>query len=86
MLDAYSKIYVWIGNRSNSFEKKAARKKVASYLAGVRDARDKDGVAIVDVKPGQEPPEFTVQFIQWEPEIAQQWIDDDPERLEEEKK
>ena len=60
LLDAYSKIYIWIGNRSNSFEKKAARKKVASYLAGVRDARDKDSVAIVDVKPGQEPPEFTV--------------------------
>jgi hypothetical protein len=44
ILDAYSTIYVWIGNRSNEFEKRGAYKSATKYLASVKDERDKDSV------------------------------------------
>ena len=33
---------------------------------------------ISDVQAGKEPALFTVNFIQWEPEVAQRWLDEDP--------
>jgi hypothetical protein len=44
ILDAYSTINVWIGNRSNEFEKRGAYKSATKYLASVKDERDKDSV------------------------------------------
>jgi hypothetical protein len=32
LLDTYSTVYVWIGNKSNSFEKKGAFKSAESYI------------------------------------------------------
>ena len=69
-LDSYDKIYIWIGNRSNDVEKRGALKKAGEYLAAVTDGRDKDEVVITECEAGKEPPDFTVQFIQWEPEVA----------------
>ena len=63
VLDAYNTIYIWLGNQSNSFEKKGAYAKTEKYLAGLTDARDKTQVAICEVEAGKEPAMFTVQFI-----------------------
>ena len=78
VLDCYDTCYIWVGNRSNDFEKRGAYKKVEQYLAGVQDGRVRDEVGIQEVQAGHEPPDFTVQFFQWEPEVAQRWLDDDP--------
>merc|ERR1712110_792562 len=78
ILDSFDKVYIWIGNRSNKFEKAGAYKKAESYIAGVQDGRITDEVVIQEVDAGHEPFDFTAQFIQWEPEVAQQWLDDDP--------
>jgi hypothetical protein len=78
ILDAYNILYIWIGNKSNSFEKKGAFSKAEKYLAGLTDSRDKKSVTICEVNAGKEPGLFTVNFIQWEPEVAQKWLDEDP--------
>ena len=44
LLDAYSSIYVWIGNKSNDFEKRGAFKSALKYIESIRDDRDKDNV------------------------------------------
>ena len=44
---------------------------------------------IETVEAGREPPMFRVQFVQWEPEIAEAWLAEDPREIakqEEEKK
>lgn len=44
LLDAYQTIYVWIGNKSNDFEKRGAFKSAQKYIDSIRDERDKDHV------------------------------------------
>lgn len=65
ILDAYSTIYVWIGNHSNDFEKRGAYKSVNTYIAQVRDERDKDHTQVIEVEPGKESPNFTIMFPDW---------------------
>jgi hypothetical protein len=77
-MDVFDTIYIWIGHKSNKFERNGAAAKAEKYVAGVTDSRNKDEVCIVEVLAGHEPAQFTVQFIQWEPEIAEQWLKDDP--------
>lgn len=81
ILDAYNTIYTWIGCFANKFEKKSVHARAEKYLAELKDSRNKDEVLIDEVLPGREPAGFTVQFIQWEPEVAQAWLDQDPELL-----
>ena len=77
ILDAYNTIFTWIGNQSNKFEKTGVVKRAEKYLAECRDARNKNDVIIEEVLAGREPPAFTVQFIQWEPEVAEKWLETD---------
>ncbi len=77
ILDAYNTIYVWIGHLSNKFEKRGVVKKAKQYLEELKD-RDTKEVMIEEVSAGYEPPAFQVQFIQWEPEVAAEWIKSDP--------
>jgi hypothetical protein len=44
LLDAYTTIYVWIGNGSNKFERNGAFKTATRYINSVRDERDKSSV------------------------------------------
>lgn len=81
LLDAYQTIFVWIGNRSNDFEKRGAYKSATKYLQNIRDERDKDNVQIVEVEAGKEPPSFTVHFPEWRLDKAQRWLDADPVKL-----
>ena len=40
-------------------------------------------VLIEEVLAGREPPGFTVQFIQWEPEVAAKWLETDSQAMAE---
>ena len=93
ILDAYDTLYCWIGCFANKFEKKSVKDRAKKYLAELKDSRNKDEVVIDEVLPGREPVGFMVQFIQWEPEVADAWLAQDPElvaskaaAVEEEKK
>lgn len=44
LVDAYSTIYVWIGNKSNKFEMKGALSSAEKYLESIKDERDKENV------------------------------------------
>lgn len=81
ILDAYQTIYVWIGNKSNDFEKRGAYNSAQKYLDNIRDERDKDQVQIVEVEAGKEPPAFTVHFSDWRLDKAQKWLDEDPIKI-----
>ena len=78
LLDAYTTIYVWIGNGSNKFERNGAFKTANRYITSVRDERDKSAVQVVEVEAGREPPSFTVHFPEWRLEKAQRWLEADP--------
>ena len=65
LLDAYQTIYVWIGNKSNDFEKRGAYKSATKYIESVRDERDKEAVQVVEIEAGKELPAFTVHFPEW---------------------
>lgn len=83
ILDAFNTIFCWIGNKSNKFEQKGVIKRAEKFLAECRDSRNKDDVIIEEVLAGREPPAFTVQFIQWEPEVAAKWLETDSQVLAE---
>lgn len=78
LLDAYSTIYVWLGNKSNDFEKRGAFKSANKYIQSIRDERDKESVSIVEVEAGKEPPSFTVHFPIWRLDKAAKWLEEDP--------
>lgn len=63
ILDAYDTLYIWVGNKSNKFERNGALVRAEKYLDGVQDGRDKSSVVIDEVEAGREPPGFTIQFI-----------------------
>lgn len=56
-------------------------KRAQKYIDGVNDTRDKSQVVIETIEAGHEPPMFRVQFVQWEPEVAQKWLDQDPREI-----
>ena len=70
LLDTYSSIWVWIGNKSNKFEKKGALGSAEKYLQSIKDERDKDQVQFIEVEAGKEPPAFTVNFSDWRKDKA----------------
>jgi hypothetical protein len=78
LLDAYQTIYVWIGNKSNSFEKKGSLASAQKYIDSIKDERDKENVQIVEVEAGKEAPSFTVHFSDWRLDKAQLWLEEDP--------
>lgn len=75
VLDAYSTIWIWTGNRSNKFEQKGALNKVDMYKASLTDGRDPKTQAIAFVEPGMEPLQFTALFPEWEDEVSAKWIE-----------
>lgn len=75
LLDAWSEVYLWIGNGANNDEKKAALETAIKYLQNVKDGRNPDNTPILTVKQGFEPPLFTCHFI-WDYERAKSGIED----------
>ena len=58
LLDAWNRVFVWIGKKSNKFEYRAAYKKLDIYIGALHDGRTKDTIEIVELQPGQETPYF----------------------------
>jgi len=75
LLDAWTEIYLWIGNGANTDEKKAALETAIKYLQNSPGGRSADSTPILTVKQAFEPPLFTSHFI-WDPEKAKAGIDD----------
>lgn len=71
VLDCFSKMYIWIGPKSNKFEYTGAHKKTQQYIKDILDNRVKESVEIVDVHAGCEPPMFKVQFQKWSDSYAE---------------
>jgi len=82
ILDSWDTIYIWEGALSNKFERKGAATRAQKFLDGLNDGRNKAETLITTLEAGRESADFKVQFIQWEPEIAQAWLDDDPREIE----
>lgn len=78
LLDAYNTIFIWIGNKSNKFEKKGALGSAEKYLNSVKDERDKDNVQFIEIEAGKETARFTVLFTDWLKSKADKWLDEDP--------
>lgn len=74
LLDAWTEIFLWIGNGSNADEKKAALETAIKYLQNSPGDRNPDNTPILTVKQGFEPPLFTCHFI-WDAEKAKSGID-----------
>jgi hypothetical protein len=51
---------VWVGNKSNKFEKKGSLTSAQKYIDTIKDERDKDNVQIIEIEAGKEIPSFTV--------------------------
>lgn len=77
ILDNYQEVYIWIGNKSNKFERNGARKKAHQYVDGIQDGRAKDTVEVMEVHPGSEPPIFRVLFPDWSDQVAAMWHEED---------
>lgn len=82
ILDSYDTIYVWIGNMSNKFEQKGVITRAEKYIASLTDERDITETHIQEIYAGREPSHFTVQFAQWEDEIADKWLETDSKVLQ----
>jgi len=78
VLDAWNTVFIWIGALCDKAERRNVGKKAESYLKEVTDGRKFEDVLIENVEPGREPPSFQSQFIQWEPELAEKWLHEDP--------
>ena len=64
LLDAYTAVYLWIGNGSNTQERAKADEFVKQYVDAAKDGRDKD-CPIIKVNAGAEPMLFTSYFVPW---------------------
>ena len=64
LLDAYTAVYLWIGNGSNTHERAKADEFVKQYIEATNDGRDKD-CPIIKVYAGNEPMIFTSYFVPW---------------------
>lgn len=83
ILDVFNTVYVWIGNQSEKAEQRGVFTRAEKYIQDVKDSRNKEDVVISEVLAGREPPAFTVQFIQWEPEVAAKWLETDKQQMAE---
>ncbi|CAH1793788.1 unnamed protein product [Owenia fusiformis] len=69
ILDAYTEVFVWIGQNSAEVEKLGAYKTAIEYIESDPSGRTKDNTMIVVVRQGCEPPFFTGHFHGWDAEI-----------------
>jgi len=81
LLDAYSTIFMWIGNKSNKFERNGATKTAIKYIESINDGRDKEEVQTVEVEAGKEMPSFSVHFPSWKQEISNKWLEENPMKI-----
>jgi len=69
ILDTFNEVFVWVGSKSNEIERKGALQTALDYVQKATDGRSKD-TSIYRVNAGYEPPNFTSNFIGWDPNLA----------------
>ena len=77
ILDAYHELFIWVGKKSNKFEKNGAYKNATKFMDSLTDGRKKEDITIVEVEPTREPPYFKVQFPSWNDEFSKKWLVED---------
>jgi len=65
LLDTYSEVYVWVGDKSNETEKKMSFQTAIEYVEKADDGRSKD-TPIIKVVAGHEPKLFSCHFLGWD--------------------
>ncbi|XP_067943268.1 advillin-like isoform X3 [Watersipora subatra] len=70
LLDAWDQIFIWIGEGANKTEKENAERVAIEYMRTDPSGRDTD-TAIIRIKQGFEPPNFTGYFGFWDRDIYQ---------------
>jgi hypothetical protein len=80
LLDVFSEVYVWVGDKSTAVEKKMALTTAAEYVKNATDGRSAD-TPIVLVHAGHEPSLFTSNFLGWNWEVAQSKADPNEAKL-----
>ncbi|CAF0715415.1 unnamed protein product [Brachionus calyciflorus] len=83
LLDAWDKIFMWIGSNSNKTEKDEIEKIAFDYLKNDPSQRSLD-IPIYKIKQDFEPPIFTGFFGHWDPSLLSSKSDDDYKSLKEE--
>jgi hypothetical protein len=66
ILDAFFEVFVWIGDGANVEEKKRALETAKEYVDSDPTDRTSEDCAIMVVKQGREPPNFTCHFGAWD--------------------
>ncbi|XP_065886890.1 gelsolin, cytoplasmic-like [Dysidea avara] len=72
ILDTYDQVFVWIGRGANEVEKKEGLQTAQQYVEGDPSGRDIDSTALIQIKQGFEPPNFTCYFHAWNPAVWRQ--------------
>ncbi|KAH7708137.1 advillin, partial [Aphelenchoides avenae] len=65
ILDAYSKVFVWVGAQSNVIERQRSLQTVQDYVASDPSGRSVDATHMLVVKQGFEPADFKAHFPGW---------------------
>ncbi|KAG9409371.1 hypothetical protein AC1031_019625 [Aphanomyces cochlioides] len=78
LLDCYTTLYLWIGQGANESEKRGAIKMANDYLEAAQSDGRGEGVPIIQVQSGKEPPIFTCHFAGWDPKFFHQAAFVDP--------
>jgi len=66
VLDSGDEIYVWVGNKSSSEERRLSMKMAEEYLKSDPTDRSQELTLIFTVKQGDEPVSFTALFPSWD--------------------
>jgi hypothetical protein len=74
ILDTYTDVFVWIGNKASDEEKKTSLQTALDFVSKAPDGRSED-TPIWKIHPGGEPPNFTCHFLGWN---AAKSSDEDP--------
>jgi len=71
LLDTYTQVFVWVGDRSTEVEKALSFETAIKYVNEVGDGRSSD-TSILKIIAGREPLLFTSHFHGWDPVKASQ--------------
>lgn len=75
VIDAYSTLWVWTGNKSNKFEHKASIKRTEEYKNALTDGRDPKKIQVCFIEPCNEPFNFRGLFPEWSEEYSARWVE-----------
>ena len=77
IVDAYSTIWLWTGNKSNKHEHRASIKRTEEYKNALTDGRDLKKIQVTFIEPCNEPFTFRGLFPEWNDEISATWVEEE---------